>query len=94
MTARSTYEATVKAASATQLATKVMNETTKQVAIDASKSVAGYTLQSGNFGSLQAATLAANAAKAAADYLAEQVKQSARDVARDTLRDSGDRGAA
>lgn len=94
MSARSTYEATVKAASATQFSSKIMNETVKQTAIDSSKSVAGYSLQSGNFAALDAATKAANIAKAAADYAAESVKQAARDVARDTLRATGDVGPA
>jgi hypothetical protein len=93
MTARETYNSSVKSAALTQLATVIAAETTKQCLIDGSNSVVGYTTSAGNYGNLAAAIKSANAAKLATVYAAEVVKQAATMVARDSLRDSGDRAA-
>jgi hypothetical protein len=90
MTARDTYTASVKAAASVQAASLVANEGAKQTTIDASKSVVGYTLQTGNMANLQASVTAANKAKFAADFAAEQTKQAAIAAARETLRATGD----
>ena len=74
MTARTTYEASVKSAAQTQISTVIAAETTKQTTIDAALTVAGYTLQSGNYGNLAAAIKSANAAKLATVYAAEVAK--------------------
>ena len=92
MSNRDTYASTVKAAEAVKVATVIAAETTKQTTIDMSKSVVGYTLQTGNFANLDAATKAANTAKLNSVFAAEQAKQAARDAARDTLRAAGDFG--
>jgi hypothetical protein len=91
MTARTTYEASVKTAESAKVATLIAAETTKQTTVDASLSVVGYTLQSGNYASLAAAVKSANAAKLNSVFAAEQARQAALAAARDTLRDSGDR---
>lgn len=90
MTARDTYASSVKSAETSKVASLTVNETTKQTTIDASKSVVGYTLQTGNYANLASAVATANAAKVTADRLAEHNKQVARDTARDILRNSGD----
>jgi len=91
MTARTTYEGTVKATGPTQLASLAANETTRQVACDAQNSVVGLVLQNGN-AAYVTAVKNANIAKVANDLAAEVAKQSSRDAARETLRATGDVG--
>lgn len=90
MTARDTYNNSVKTAAATQAGTIAVAQTTFQTTIDASKSVVGYTLQNGNFANLQIATSNAITALQASRLSAEMAKQAAIQVARDTLRSTGD----
>lgn len=92
MTARDTYNATVTSAALTKAATLTLNEMTRQVTIDAKKSVIGYTLQTGNTANLLAAVASGNAAKIANDTAAEITRQGAVMVAADTLKNSGDKG--
>jgi hypothetical protein len=86
MTARDTYNASVKTAAATQIATLIAAEATKQTTIDASNSVAGYNLQTGNYANFNAAMIAANKARWKATFDAEHAKQVAIGAARDLLR--------
>lgn len=90
MTARSSYEASVKSAGQTAITTLIAAETTKQETIAASGTNVGYTHQSGNNANLLAAVKAAAQARWLATYNAEQAKQAALAVARDTLRATGD----
>jgi hypothetical protein len=92
MTARSVYEAAVKAAAATKVATEIMNETVRQTTIDASNTVAGYNLQTGSYANLKAAHVAAAAKALSAGIAAEAARQIAITNARDTLRATGDVG--
>jgi hypothetical protein len=91
MTARSTYESTVKATGPTQTASLGANELTRQTSCDAQLSVVGLVLQNGN-AAYVTAVANANKAKYAADLAAEVAKQAAQMVARDTLRATGDTG--
>jgi hypothetical protein len=91
MTARTIYEASVKAAAATKVVTELANADTHQTSNNSSGCDAGYNLQTGNYANLKTAVDNANKARRAADFLAEQTKQNAIMVARDLLRDSGDR---
>lgn len=90
MTARDTYNASVKAAAPAQVATLTTNQTTAQATIEASRTAVGYNLQTGNYANFAAAVANANKAKFAADLAAEMTKQAAIAVARDTLRSTGD----
>jgi hypothetical protein len=87
---RDTFNSSVKTAVATEVATKLTNEIVRQTTVDASASVAGYNLQTGNYANLKTAHDNARKAKLAADMLAEQTKQAALAAARDTLRATGD----
>jgi hypothetical protein len=91
MTARTIYEASVKAAAAVKVVTELTNAGTHQTSNNASGCDAGYNLQTGNYANLKTAVDNANKARRAADLLAEQTKQNAIMVAKDLLRDSGDR---
>jgi len=91
MSARDTFNASVKSAGQTQVATVITAETTKQEAINASGVNVGYNLQTGNYANFAAAVKNANAAKYASLLAAEHAKQVAINIARDTLRDSGDK---
>lgn len=93
MTARSTFEATVKTAAVTKTVSLTNNEMVRQTAIDAQRSVVGLVLQNGN-SAFVTAVKNANQAKWDADYAAEQAKQAAIAVARDTLRATNDLGPA
>jgi hypothetical protein len=93
MTARTTFETTVKSASQTQIATVAAAEMTRQETINASGCNVGYTTSAGNYGNLKAAVASANLAKAATLNAAEIAKQQTIMVARDTLRATGDVGA-
>jgi hypothetical protein len=94
MTARDTYNASVKAAHATLTAAQTAAEQSRQTTIDASLSVIGARTGVGSSATLEAAIKSANAAKVAALTAAEQAKQAAIAVARDTLRNSGTDNAA
>ena len=59
MTARDTYESSVKTAGKSKADTLPTNEMAKQTTIDAKLSVVGYTLQTGNYANFAAAVLAA-----------------------------------
>jgi hypothetical protein len=93
MTARTTYAASVTAASAAQIAAVIATEMPFQETINAAGCNVGYSLQSGNYGNLAAAVKTANLAKLAALNAAEIAKQAAIAVARDTLRTTGDVGS-
>ena len=90
MTARETFNSSIKTATQARLATVSAAEATRQSAADASNSVVGYNLQTGNFSNLDSAVKAANLAKAASLFAAEVTKQAAQDAAREILRSSGD----
>jgi hypothetical protein len=94
MTARTTYETTVKAASVTQIAVTGSSEMTRQEAVNQVGCNVAYNTTSGNYATFAAGVAAANAAKAAAANAAEVAKQAAVMVARDTLRATGDVGPA
>jgi hypothetical protein len=94
MTSRDTWRSSVSSAEATKVATLINAEMTKQVTIDANKSVVGYTLQTGNYANFASAVASANQARWLATFNAEHAKQVAINAARDTLRDSGDRAPA
>jgi hypothetical protein len=91
--ARETFNASVKTAGQTALATVITAETTKQETINASGVNVGYTTAFGNYGNLAAAVKAANAAKLASIFNAEVVRQASVAAARETLRSTGDVGA-
>jgi hypothetical protein len=85
-TQQETYRTTTAAATATKAVAIAAAITAHQTAIDASNSVAGYTLQTGNYANLAAAVKSANAAKLEAFQAAEKARQASVTVARDTLR--------
>jgi hypothetical protein len=87
---RDTFNASVKTAVATKIASDVSNEIARQETINQSGVNAGYNLQTGNYANLLAAHISARKAKLAADYAAEQAKQASLAAARDTLRATGD----
>jgi hypothetical protein len=89
MSNRDTFNASIKTAGATKLASDLTNEVARQTTIDAQR--AGYTLQTGSYSALKAAYDSAAKAKIAADIAAEAAKNASIMVARDTLRDTGDR---
>jgi hypothetical protein len=91
VTARDTYIASVKTAVATKVTTELTNEVVRQTTVDASASVVGYNLQTGNYANFATAVKNATAAKLASDIAAEKTKQASQMVAKDLLRDSGDR---
>jgi hypothetical protein len=91
MTARDTYNASIKTASQTKLASVQAAEPVHQVALDAQLSVVGYYAGGvGSSSSLEAAIKTANASKLASIFAAEQKRQSDFDAARETLRGAGD----
>jgi hypothetical protein len=95
VTARTTFEGTVKTAAQTQLTTLAANELTKQETINQSGVNVGYNpnnATSGQFTTYNNAVIAANKAKYLADQAAEAAKQASIAQARDTLRNSGDVG--
>ena len=92
MTARDTYQSSIKSAAATKTATLTANELTKQETINASGVNVGYNLQSGNFANFDTATKSAVQAKRDADFGAEVARQKAADAAREALRATGDVG--
>lgn len=92
MTARTSYEFSVKTAPATGAVT-LADEVSRQTTIDAQLSVAGYTLQTGTYSTLKAAYDSAAKTALANGIAREQSKQAALALARDVLRDTGDRGA-
>jgi hypothetical protein len=92
MTSRTTYEASVKSAAATKISTELANEMTRQTTIDASNSVAGYNLQTGNYANLAAAHATARKQAVVNGLAAEAARQIAISNARDTLRATGDVG--
>lgn len=94
MTARSTYESTVKTAAQTKTASVSAAETSAQETINASGCNVGYNLQTGNNVNLIAAIKSAVAAKLASVNAAEAAKQAAIAVAKDTLRSNNDFGPA
>lgn len=94
MTARDTYIASVKTAAVTKAATDATNIMTAQVTIDASNTVVGYNLQTGNNANLLAAQRTAIAQLAINRAAAEQAKQAAITVARDVLKNTGDTAPA
>lgn len=94
MTARDTYQTTVKATGPTKTATITANQTTAQETINANGVNVGYTTQSGNYANFATGVKNANQAKRDADFKAEHDRQVAINVARDTLRDSGDKAPA
>lgn len=94
MTARDTYQSSVKSAEGSKVATVSTAETTKQETINASGVNVGYNLQTGNYANLAAAVKSANTAKIATLNTAEHAKQVAINVARDTLRNAGGDNAA
>jgi len=93
MTARTTYEATVKTAGQTKITTLIADELTKQETINQSGCNVGYNLVNGNYANLAAAVKNANAAKRDADFAAEVARQATLMVQRDLLRDSGDKAS-
>lgn len=90
-TARETYNASVVSASSAKVATVTTNQTAHQTAIDASLSVVGYTLQSGNYATLATTVAKANRDAVANRLAAAQAEQAAQALARDTLRGTGDK---
>ena len=94
MTARDTFNASVKTAAVVQVAAVTAAQTSFQETINASGCNVGYNLQTGNYANYLAAVKAANAAKIAAVHAAEAVKQTTIAAAKDTLRATGDVGAA
>lgn len=93
MTSRDTYNSSIKTAVATNTSSVHSAEAAKQTTIDASLSVVGYTLQSGNYANLAASIKSAIAANQASLLAAEKAKQASIAAARDTLRGTGDLGA-
>lgn len=94
MTARDTYVSTVKTAAMTQTQANLLAEMTKQVTIDAQKTVVGYTLQSGNYSNLATAIKNAVNGSTASLLSNEQAKQTTINGAKDTLKSTGDLGPA
>lgn len=94
MSARDTYNATIAAAALAHAAARAAAFTVHQTTIDASNSVVGYNLQSGNYANLLSSVKTANAAKLEAFAAAERAKQASHAAARDTLRATGSDNAA
>lgn len=94
MSARDTFQASVKSACQAQVATLITAAATKQETINASGVNVGYTTQTGNYANLAAAVKNANQASWLATFNAEHAKQVAINNARDALRDTGDKGSA
>jgi hypothetical protein len=90
---RDTYNSSCKSADATQVATGLTHAISEQTTIDASKSVVGFTLQTGNMANLETATRNANALRLSNGLARERARQASIAAARDTLRATGD-GAA
>lgn len=93
MTARTTFETTVKSAAQTQISAVIAAEMPRQETVNQSGCNVAYSLQTGNYANFAAAVKAANATKFAALTAAEVAKQAALMVARDTLRATGDVGS-
>jgi hypothetical protein len=89
MSNRDTYIASLKTAAQTKRDAVAAAVTTKQVTIDAARSVTGYTTQTGSQATLDAAIKTANQGFWDSSFAAEQAKQAAIAVARDTLRNAG-----
>lgn len=94
MTARDTYQSSVKSAASAKTATLTANQATAQETINANGVNVGYNLQTGNYANLATAVKNANIAKWNADFAAEQTKQASIAAARDTLRNAGGDNAA
>ena len=95
MTARDTYQTTVKSAGSSKIATLTANQAAQQETINASGANVGYHPgSSSSSASYEAAVKAANIAKWNADFAAEHAKQVAINAARDTLRATGDTAPA
>jgi hypothetical protein len=92
MTSRTVFEAAVKSASVTAVASGLTNEMARQSTIDLQNSVVGYNTGGGSYGALAAAVKAATAAKLVADNAVEAAKQAALGAARDALRAASDFG--
>jgi hypothetical protein len=92
MSARTVFEAAVKNAGTSAVATAVTNEMTRQETINASGCGVGYTLQAGNYAALAAAVSSAQKAKIVADNQIEAQKQANLGAARDALRVAADFG--
>jgi len=92
MTARTTYEASVKTAAAIKISTELTNEVLRQTTVDASASVVGYNLQTGNYANFAAAHATARKQAVVNGLAAEAARQIAISTAKDLLRDAGDKG--
>jgi hypothetical protein len=91
MTARTTFEASVKTATAAKVASDLADATLAQETINQSGVNVGYNLQTGSYSALKTAVDNARKTALSNGLLREQTKQAALMVARDLLRDSGDR---
>jgi hypothetical protein len=93
MTARTTFETTVKGTAATETASIAAANLSAQETINQSGCNIGYNNATGNYAAFAAAVKASNAARIAAINAAAAVTQATIAAARDTLRSTGDTGA-
>jgi hypothetical protein len=92
VTSRSTYESSVRATAAVLTNSENANVAAYQTTIDASNSVVGYNLQTGNNAALVSAMKSATAALAVARQAERWAQMASIDQAKNTLTATGDVG--